>query len=131
MKKTRPNYSDAITEALFIALPFLVLIIIKSIQGNVGSLLTMSDFSLATSIMYGQLLSRTLSVPDKIKKEGNFKLFQVVIFIFSLLSIIIYASFQLVPNVSQGFYWAQILLFIVGLIFYIPTLTLMNNKIQG
>jgi len=129
MIKTRPNYSDAITEALFIALPFLVLIIIKSIQGDVVSLLTMSDFSLATSIMYGQLLSRTLSVPDKVKKEGNFKLFQVIIFIFSLLSIIIYASFQLVSNVSQGFYWAQIILFIVGLIFYIPTLTLMNNKI--
>jgi hypothetical protein len=131
MKRTRPNYSDAITEALFIALPFLVLIIIKSIQGDVSSLLTMSDFSLATSIMYGQLLSRTLSVPDKVKKEGNFKLFQVIIFIFSLLSIIIYASFQLVSNVSQGFYWTQIILFIVGLIFYIPTLTLMNNKIQG
>lgn len=131
MKRTRPNYSDAITEALFIALPFLVLIIIKSIQGDLGSLLTISDFSLATSIMYGQLLSRTLSVPDKIKKEGNFKLFQVIIFIFSLLSIIIYASFQLVSNVSQGFYWTQIILFIVGLIFYIPTLTLMNNKIQS
>lgn len=131
MKRTRPNYSDAITEALFIALPFLVLIIIKSIQGDVGSLLTMSDFSLATSIMYGQLLSRTLSVPDKVKKEGNFKLFQVIIFIFSLLSIIIYASFQLVSNVSQGFYWTQIILFIVGLIFYIPTLTLMNDKVQG
>lgn len=131
MKRTRPNYSDAITEALFIALPFLVLIIIKSIQGDVGSLLTMSDFSLATSIMYGQLLSRTLSVPDKVKKEGNFKLFQVIVFIFSLLSIIIYASFQLVSNVSQGFYWTQIILFIVGLIFYIPTLTLMNDKVQG
>ena len=131
MKRTRPNYSDAITEALFIALPFLVLIIIKSIQGDLGSLLTISDFSLATSIMYGQLLSRTLSVPDKVKKEGNFKLFQVIIFIFSLLSIIIYASFQLVSNVSQGFYWTQIILFIVGLIFYIPTLTLMNDKVQG
>jgi hypothetical protein len=131
MKKIRPNYSDSITEALFIALPFLVLIIIKSIQGDIGSLLTMSDFSLATSIMYGQLLSRTLSVPDKVKKADNFKLFQVVIFIFSLLSIIIYASFQLVSNVSQGFYWTQIILFIVGLIFYIPTLTLMNNKIQS
>lgn len=131
MNKTRPNYSDAITEALFIALPFLVLIIIKSIQGNISSLLTISDFSLATSIMYGQLLSRTLSVPDKSKKEGNFKLFQVIIFILSLLSIIIYASFQLISNISQGFYWTQIILFIAGLIFYIPTLTLMNNKVQS
>lgn len=126
--RERPSYANAISEALFVILPFLVLIIIKSMQGNLPNIIHTSDFSLATSIMYGQLLAKTLSVPDFVKKADAFRLFQVIIFSISLLSITVYAGFQILGKVSNTFYYIQIFVFLVGLVFYIPISTLVNNK---
>lgn len=109
------------------ALPFFALLIIKIMQGKVSSIIYISDYSLATSIMYGQLLAKTLVVPDGVKKTDAFKLFQVIIFIISLLSIIVYAGLQILEGVSNSFYYLQITVFVVGLFFYIPILTLVNN----
>lgn len=125
--RVRPSYADAISEALFVALPFFALLIIKIMQGKVSSIIYISDYSLATSIMYGQLLAKTLVVPDGVKKTDAFKLFQVIIFIISLLSIIVYAGLQILEGVSNSFYYLQITVFVVGLFFYIPILTLVNN----
>ena len=126
--KERPSYANAISEALFVILPFLVLIIIKSMQGNLSNIIYTSDFSLATSILYGQLLAKTLSVPDFVKKADAFRLFQVVIFSISLLSITVYSGFQILEDVSNAFYYIQIFVFVIGLVFYIPISTLVNNK---
>jgi hypothetical protein len=127
MSKTSPSYSSAITDALFVLLPFLVLIILRLMQSDLSSMLMLSDYSLALSIMYGQLLSKTLSVPDHKKKSEQFKLFQIIIFMVSILSVIAYSGFQIIQNIPLNIYYSQIVIFIIGLLFYVPFLTLMNK----
>lgn len=131
MSKTRPSYASAITDTLFVLLPFLVLIILRTMQSDFSSMLELSDYSLALSIMYGQLLSKTLSVPDNKKKTEQFKLYQIIIFMVSILSIITYSGFQTIENIPLGMYYAQIIFFLFGLFLYVPILTLMNKLNQN
>jgi hypothetical protein len=127
MSKTRPSYASAITDTLFVLLPFLVLIILRAMQSDFSSMLELSDYSLALSIMYGQLLSKTLSVPDNKKKTEQFKLYQIIIFIVSILSIIAYSGFQTIENIPVAMYYSQIIFFLIGLFLYVPFLTLINK----
>ncbi|HCG7982942.1 TPA: hypothetical protein NJ500_002140 [Vibrio parahaemolyticus] len=124
------SYDVGKKEAIFIILPFLVLLIIKVFSNDFMSFLKLSDFSLATSIMYGQLLAKSLDVPDKMKKHGRFSTYQVYIFAVAILSIAMYIGFQTIPNVQFNLYIFQILFFITALIFYIPMSTLMTNLIN-
>lgn len=127
MSKTRPSYSSAITDTLFVLLPFLVLILLRLMQSDLSSMLILSDYSLALSIMYGQLLSKTLSVPDHKKQSDQFKLFQIIIFLVSIVSVSAYSGFQIIENIPLSIYYSQIVLFIIGLILYVPFLTLINK----
>ena len=121
------SYDVAKKEAVFIALPLLVLFIIKMLNGDLMSFVKLSDFSLATSIMYGQLLAKTLDVPDKNKIRSKFSTYQVYIFVVSILSMSLYIGFQLIPDVKFNFYIIQMVTFIIGIIFYIPLSTLMSD----
>ncbi|MEJ6531907.1 hypothetical protein J3455_14630 [Pseudoalteromonas sp. NFXS39] len=121
------SYDTAKKEAVFIVLPLLVLFLIKMLNNELMSFLKLSDFSLATSIMYGQLLAKTLDVPDKNKKKNRFSTYQVYIFAVSILSMAMYIGFQLIPNINFNFYIVQIFAFLIGIIFYIPLSTLMSD----
>lgn len=123
----KPIYSSAIADALFVLLPFLVLFVIKFMQNNISDMLKLSDYSLATSIMYCQLLGKTLLICESKKKDGNFQLFQVIVFVLSTLSIVFYASFQLVLKIPLSAYVIQLAFFIISILFYIPLLTLINK----
>lgn len=125
-----PKYSSAITDALFILLPFFVLFLIKFMQSDIYAMFRLSDYSLAISIMYGQLLGKTLNVHERKKKYGNFQLFQVIVFIVSILSIVLYAGFQLVVKVPDFVYTTQLIIFVLGVFFYIPIGTLVNKLID-
>jgi len=125
--KMSKNYDGAKKEAIFIVLPLLVLFIIKMLSDDLLSFVTLSDFSLATSIMYGQLLAKTLDVPDKNKIGSRFSSYQVYIFVVSIISMTMYIGFQLIPVVDIKFYILQIATFVIGVIFYIPLSTLMND----
>ncbi|MEZ9807302.1 hypothetical protein L4D17_00130 [Vibrio splendidus] len=129
----RPNYELAKKEAIFIALPLLILFIVKLLQQDLIGFIKVSDFSLAVAIMYGQLLAKTLDIPDKVKKNnGKFSTVQVKIFAFSMLSLTMYIGLQLLPDVQEYLYWFQIITFLIALFYYIPISTLMedmkNNK---
>ncbi|MBB1276543.1 MULTISPECIES: hypothetical protein [Pseudoalteromonas] len=121
------SYDGAKKEAIFIVLPLLVLFIIKLLNDDLSSYIRLSDFSLATSIMYGQLLAKTLEVPDKNKKISRFSTYQVYIFAFSIISIVMYICFQLNTAIDTFYYWIQIAVFFIGIIFYIPLSTLMDD----
>ena len=121
------SYDTAKKEAVFIVLPLLVLFLIKMLSNELISFLKLSDFSLATSIMYGQLLAKTLDVPDKSKKRDRFSTYQVYIFTVSILSMAMYIGFQLIPDVNINFYIAQVVTFLIGIVFYIPLSTLMSD----
>lgn len=125
------NYDVAKKEAVFIVLPLLVLLIIKVLGNDFMSFLKLSDFSLAASIMYGQLLAKSLDVPDKMKNKGRFSTYQVYIFVIAILSISMYIGFQTIPDIHFSLYIVQILFLIAALIFYIPISTLMTNLING
>lgn len=121
------NYDVAKKEVVFIALPLLLLFIIKLFDDALMSFVKISDFSLALSMMYGQLLAKSLDVPDAKKRIERFSTYQVYIFAISMISITMYISFNLIPSVRVEFYIAQIIIFIVGIIFYIPMSTLMSD----
>ena len=124
---SKPNYSAAIADALFVLLPFLLLVVVKIMKGISEEIIMMPDYSLAISIMYGQLLSKTLYVNENRRKHDNFQLFQVVIFVISMIAIVSYTGFQLITNVPKYIYILQLILFIISLVIYIPTLTLINK----
>lgn len=121
------SYDSAIKEAVFIVLPIAVLFVLKAIGGDLISFFKMSDFSLASSIMYGQLLAKTLDVPDERKVKERFTTYQVYIFAYSILSVAIYVSFQTTEKVHIAYNYLQIALFVLGILFYIPLSTLMTN----
>lgn len=121
------SYDVAKKEAVFITLPLFVLFIIKMLNDDLISFLTLSDFSLATSIMYGQLLAKTLDVPDKNKIRTRFSTYQVYIFAVSIISMAMYIGFQVIPDIGMRFYVAQLITFLVGIVFYIPLSTLMTD----
>ncbi|MGA4604700.1 hypothetical protein [Pseudoalteromonas maricaloris] len=121
------NYEGAKKEALFIALPFLVLLLLKLLQGDAYSIIELSDFSLATSILWGQLLAKTFDVPDSNKKRDKFSTKQVQIFVFSFLSLTLYIGLNLVTDIHWGFYVFQVVWYLVSILYYIPVSTLMND----
>lgn len=121
------NYEGAKKEAMFIALPFLVLLVIKVIQNDLFEFIKLSDFALATSIMWGQLLAKTFDVPDKNKNKDKFSTKQVHIFIFSFLSLTLYIGLNLVKDVHDYIYWVQIIWYLFSMLYYIPISTLMKN----
>jgi phosphatidylglycerophosphate synthase len=128
---SKPNYVTAISDAMFVLLPFVVLLIVKIMQGKISTIIMIPDYSLAISIMYGQLLSKTLHVKEKNKKNENFQLFQVIIFMVSIISIVFYIGFQLIDDVSNLIYIVQFLLFLIAMVIYIPILSLINKINDG
>ena len=123
----KPNYEGAKKEAIFIALPLLVLFIVKLMNNSLIDFIYLSDFSLASSIMYGQLLAKTLDVPDRFKKAEKFSSFQVYIFTFAMLSMTMYISFQTIDDIKNWLYIAQIIMFSIGLLLYIPLSSAIGN----
>lgn len=121
------RYEQAKKEVIFVLIPFLVLLIIRVLQEDIGALLVIADYSLATSIVWGQLLAKTLDVPDYVKKAGTFSTKQVQIFLFAILSLTLYTSLNLIDNVAKWVYWGQIVWFAFSVFYYIPVSSLMNN----
>lgn len=124
---SKANFEGAKKEAMFIALPFLVLLLIKVVQDDLISIVKISDFALATSIMWGQLLAKTFDVPDKNKSKDKFSTKQVHIFIFSFLSLTLYISLNLVKNINDYIYYGQVVWYLFSLLYYIPISTLMSD----
>ncbi|TMP80271.1 cell envelope integrity protein CreD [Pseudoalteromonas sp. S983] len=121
------NYESAKKEALFIALPFFVLLLLKVLQGDFIGFIKLSDFALATSILWGQLLAKTFDVPDKNKNKDKFSTKQVQIFIFSFLSLTLYIGLNFLNDISEIVYWAQLTWYGFSILYYIPISTLMSD----
>jgi len=121
------RYEQAKKEVIFILIPFLVLLIIRVLEGDFEALIYIADYSLATTIVWGQLLSKTLDVPDKNRKIGAFSTKQVQVFLFSILSLTLYISLNLIVGISDWVYWTQIGWFVFSILYYIPISSLMND----
>ncbi|CAK1910911.1 conserved membrane hypothetical protein [Vibrio crassostreae] len=121
------RFESAKREVIAILLPIAVLIVIKLFKGDFWDIFTMSDFSLATSIMYGQLLAKTFDVQDSKKKADMFSSFQLKIFCLAIISITMYACFQILDTVPMLMYVVQALVLMVSIYCYLPYSTLLDD----
>ncbi|AKE61461.1 hypothetical protein PU088_003312 [Citrobacter farmeri] len=103
----------------FILLPFAVLIFIKLYSMSLIDVLLVSDWSIASFIIYGQLISQITANSISLKKVADHGLEYYVTkrIVFGLTSnIVIYILMALKPNIYLGV--LQILLFIFANIRY-------------
>ena len=121
------RFESAKREVIAILLPVAILIVIKLFKGEFWSIFQLSDFSLATSIMYGQLLAKTFEVPDANKKNDLFSSFQLKIFCLAIISIIMYSCFQILDVIPIFMYVIQIIVLVVSIYCYLPYSTLISD----
>ncbi|EOC9227477.1 hypothetical protein ACJCFQ_003266 [Enterobacter hormaechei] len=103
----------------FILLPFAVLIFIKIYSMNLVDVLLVSDWSIASFIIYGQLISQITANSISLKKvvDHGLEYYVTKRIVFGLTSnIVIYILMALRPNIYLGV--LQILLFIFANIRY-------------
>ena len=103
----------------FILLPFAVLIFIKIYSMNLIDVLLVSDWSIASFIIYGQLISQITANSISLKKvvDHGLEYYVTKRIVFGLTSnIVIYILMALRPNIYLGV--LQILLFIFANIRY-------------
>lgn len=126
----RPKYTNAFTETVFVLLPICVVVLLFFIQGNISRIYYESDLSLAVSIMYGQLLSKTLSVSDSQKNSEKFRLFQVLIFAFSIIAIVLFAGIKIMQSVEDIVLKVQLIIFVIAVFLYVPFASVIDKLNQ-
>jgi len=106
-------YLVLIADYIFYLLPFIILLIIRLAQGNLFDLLLISDWSIASTIMYGQLivkLSSALAATSRQKKIPAITLYLTVLVCLGLVvNVVVYVLMLIMPNSSIGI--AQLALF--------------------
>ncbi len=102
-----------VADYIFYLLPFIILLIIRLAQNNSADLLLISDWSIASTIMYGQLivkLSSALASTNKEKKIPAITLYLTVLVCLGLVvNVVVYVLMLLMPNSAIGI--AQLVLF--------------------
>ncbi|CCN48151.1 conserved membrane hypothetical protein [Vibrio nigripulchritudo MADA3029] len=99
------KFSLSLVESIYITLPILVLIIIKVVSGKVEDLILLSDTTIASCIVFGQLAVKFESLPGyKGEKRKNRILFTNLLRSFMLVSLIIYVCMQSIDNLSENIF---------------------------
>ena len=105
---------------IFYLLPFIILIIISFAQENLSDLLTISDWSIASSIIYGQLivkLSAALAATNREKKIPAITLYLTLLVCLGLVvNVVVYSLMIIIP--SKGLGITQLILFGFASIFH-------------
>jgi hypothetical protein len=122
VKKHKPQGATVSLMAsyLFVLLPFIILVIVKFAQDSSSELLLLSDWSIASSIIYGQLivkLTTALAATNKSKKMPGITLNITLLVCLGLtINIVVYVLMLIMPSQNIGI--AQIILFIIASIFH-------------
>lgn len=105
-----------IADYIFYLMPFIILIIIKLAQEASLDLLLISDWSIASTIMYGQLivkLSSALASTNKNKKIPAITLYLTILVCLGLVvNVVVYVLMIIMPSVNIGI--AQLALFLMA-----------------
>jgi hypothetical protein len=115
MKKGKKQGASLILAAdyVFYLLPFIILLIISLAQEKFENLLLVSDWSIASTIMYGQLivkLSATLAATDKEKKIPAITLYLTILVCLGLVvNVVVYVLMLIMPSAGIGI--TQLILF--------------------
>lgn len=115
MKKGKKQGTSLVLAAdyVFYLLPFIILLIISLAQEKFENLLLVSDWSIASTIMYGQLivkLSATLAATDKEKKIPAITLYLTILVCLGLVvNVVVYVLMLIMPSAGIGI--TQLILF--------------------
>ncbi|MEL4271193.1 MULTISPECIES: hypothetical protein [Shewanella] len=105
---------------LFVILPFVILTIVKFAQDQTSELLLLSDWSIASSIIYGQLivkLTTALAATSKSKKMPGITFNITFLVCLGLtINIVVYVLMLVMPSQNIGI--IQLILFAVASIFH-------------
>lgn len=118
MKNSKPQGTTLVLVAdyIFYLLPFIILLIIRLAQDQFSDLLLISDWSIASTIMYGQLivkLSSALASTNKDKKIPAITLYLTILVCLGLVvNVVVYVLMLLIPSTGIGI--AQLVLFFLA-----------------
>lgn len=105
-----------IADYIFYLLPFIILLITRLAQGELSNFLLISDWSIASTIMYGQLivkLSSTLAATNKQKKIPAITLYLTSLVCLGLVvNVVVYVLMLIMPNANIGM--TQLVLFSIA-----------------
>lgn len=114
--KKQRAYLTLTADYIFYLLPFIILLIIRLAQGEFFNLLIISDWSIASTIMYGQLivkLSSALAATNRQKKIPAVTLYLTVLVCLGLVvNVVVYVLMLIMANASIGI--AQLFLFVLA-----------------
>lgn len=115
MNKSKKQSTSLVLAAdyIFYLLPFIILVIISLAQEKLSDLLTISDWSIASTIIYGQLivkLSSTLAATNREKKIPAITLYLTVLVCLGLVvNVVVYSLMLIMPSTGLGI--TQLILF--------------------
>ncbi|WP_144981076.1 hypothetical protein [Halomonas sp. C22] len=115
MMKSKKQSTSLVLAAdyIFYLLPFIILTIISLAQEKLSDLLTISDWSIASTIIYGQLivkLSAALAATNREKKIPAITLYLTILVCLGLVvNVVIYSLMLIMP--SKGLGITQLILF--------------------
>lgn len=122
MKKHKPQGAALYLMAsyLFVVLPFVILVIVKFAQNQTSDLLLLSDWSIASSIICGQLivkLATALAATSKSKKMPGITFNITLLVCLGLaINIVVYVLMLIMPSQSIGI--IQLTLFCIASVFH-------------
>jgi hypothetical protein len=95
-----------VSDYIFYLLPFIILMIIRLAEGRFSELLLISDWSIASTIMYGQLivkLSSALAATNRDKKIPAITLYLTVLVCLGLVvNVVVYVLMLIMPSAEIG-----------------------------
>jgi len=116
MPKKQSKSLVLVADYIFYLVPFIILLIIKLAQEAPLDLLLISDWSIASTIMYGQLivkLSSALASTNKNKKIPAITLYLTILVCLGLVvNVVVYVLMIIMPSVNIGI--AQLSLFLMA-----------------
>lgn len=113
--KRQSSLPILISDYIFYIIPFIILTIVRIAQGTeIGFLILISDWSIASTIMFGQVVVKLCSAlvsTSRSKKIPAITLYLTVLVCFGLLvNIVVYALMLITPSTGIGIF--QLILFI-------------------
>ncbi|MDN2481240.1 hypothetical protein [Vibrio agarivorans] len=113
MKTANSNILALIADYIFVILPFVIILIVRSAQGVTGSFYMLPDWGIAATIVYGQLivkLATALARTNKPKKTSAVNFYLTLLIAFGLVvNVVINILMLVIPNEVLG--KTQIVLF--------------------
>ena len=105
-----------VADYIFYVLPFLILSIVRIVQDRSDELVLISDWSIASTIMYGQVivkLSAALAKTQRKKHIPPITLYLTILVCLGLVvNVVVYVLMLLIPSLNLGI--MQLILFLVA-----------------